>query len=211
LLVVAVLVFVVGLLLSFFVRGAGVLPQAYGAYGRNTGLLTYLSLVVMLLGVVFVSNLDFVRKLIWALIATGMVNAVYGLAQWADLDPVDWSNPYNPIVGTLGNPNFTSAHLGIAGLASLAMLLGRGTSLVVRVVLFVSIGLSLFVISQSDSSQGLLVIALGATVVLYFKFVNGLKATFIKYLYWGVVSGLGVVGVLGILNKGPLASYLYRI
>jgi O-antigen ligase len=209
-LVVAVLVFVVGLLLSFFVSGAGVLPQAYGAYGRNTGLLTYLSLVVMLLGVVFVSNLGFVRKLIWALIATGMVNAVYGLVQWADLDPVDWSNPYNPIVGTLGNPNFTSSHLGIAGLASLAILLGRGTSLVVRVVLFVNIGLSLFVISRSDSSQGLLVFALGATVVLYFKFVDGLKVSFIKYMYWSVTSGLGVVGVLGILNKGPLASYLYQ-
>jgi O-antigen ligase len=210
LLVVAVLVFVVGLLLSFFVSGAGVLPQAYGAYGRNTGLLTYLSLVMMLLGVVFVSNLSFVRKLIWALIATGMVNAVYGLAQWADLDPVDWSNPYNPIVGTLGNPNFTSAHLGIAGLASLALLLGRGTSLVVRVMLFVNIGLSLFVISQSDSSQGLLVFALGSTVVLYFKFVDGLKVSYMKYLYWGVVSGFGVVGVLGILNRGPLASYLYQ-
>ena len=209
-LVVAILVFVVGLLLSFFVSGAGVLPQAYGAYGRNTGLLTYLSLVVMLLGVVFVSNLSFVRKLIWALIATGMVNAVYGLAQWADLDPVDWNNPYNPIVGTLGNPNFTSAHLGIAGLASLAILLGRGTSSIVRVVLFVNIGLSLFVISQSDSSQGLLVFALGATVVLYFKFVDGLKVSFIKYMYWGVTSGVGVVGVLGILNKGPLASYLYQ-
>jgi O-antigen ligase len=209
-LVVAVLVFVVGLLLSFFVSGAGVLPQVYGAYGRNTGLLTYLSLVVMLLGVVFVSNLGFVRKLIWALIATGMVNAVYGLAQWAELDPVDWSNPYNPIVGTLGNPNFTSAHLGITGLASFATLLGRGTSLVVRVVLFVNIGLSIFVISQSDSSQGLLVFALGATVVLYSKFVDGLKVSFIKYLYWGVTSGLGVVGVLGILNKGPLASYLYQ-
>jgi O-antigen ligase len=209
-LVVAVLVFVVGLLLSFFVSGAGVLPQAYGAYGRNTGLLTYLSLAAMLFGVVFVSNLSFVRKLIWALIATGMVNAVYGLAQWADLDPVDWSNPYNPIVGTLGNPNFTSAHLGIAGLASLAMLLGRGASLVVRVVLSVKIGLSLFVISQSDSSQGLLVFALGATVVLYFKFVDGLKVSFIKYMYWGITSGLGVVGVLGILNMGPLASYLYQ-
>jgi tetratricopeptide (TPR) repeat protein len=77
-------------------------------------------------------------------------------------------------------------------------------------MLFVNIGLSLFVISQSDSSQGLLVFALGSTVVLYFKFVEGLKVSFIKYLYWGVVSGFGVVGVLGILNKGPLASYLYQ-
>lgn len=209
-LVVAVLVFVVGLLLSFFVSGAGVLPQAYGAYGRNTGLLTYLSLVVMLLGVVFVSNLGFARKLIWALISMGSLNAIYGLAQWAGVDPIDWVNPYNEILGTLGNSNFLSALLGIAGLASLAFMLDQGASLKIRALLFFQIGLSLFVISQSNSIQGLLVFALGATVVLYFKFVNGLKVTFIKYLYWGVTSGFGVVGVLGILNKGPLASYLYQ-
>ncbi len=41
-------------------------------------------------------------------------------------------------------------------------------------------------------------------MVLYFKFVDGLKVSSIKYMYWGITSGLGVVGVLGILNMGPI-------
>ncbi len=203
-------IFVVGLALTIFTSGAGLYAQIYGTFGRNTGLLTYLSLIIMFLGTFAVSKRSFVIKLIWSLIATGLINAVYGLAQWADLDPVDWISLYDPIVGTLGNPNFISAHLGIASLASLALLVDHGTSLAIRLVLFVNIVLSLFVVYQSDSSQGILIFALGSTVALYFRFVAGLQVSLVKYLYWAIVFVIGMVGVFGILNKGPLASYLYQ-
>jgi hypothetical protein len=146
----------------------------------------------------------------WALIVTGISNAVYGVFQWAELDPISWENPYDPIVGTLGNPNFTSAHLGMASLASLAIALSRSEKLVFKVALFLNIGLSLFVISQSTSSQGLLIFALGFVVIFYFRFIASLKLVAIKLLYWaGAFFGV-MVGVLGILNKGPVASYLYQ-
>ncbi len=205
-----VMIFIVGLLLSFFSSETGYFEQIYGSFGRNTGLLAYVSLSIMLLGALFVSNPDFIRKLITVLIATGFINAVYGLVQWADFDPVDWNNSYNTILGTLGNPNFISALLGMAGLASLALLLSGKESLMVRVVLFLNIGLSLFVIFKSDSSQGLMIFALGSTVILYFKFVNGFKGSLVKYLYWCLVSGLGLMGIFGTLNKGPLAYFLFQ-
>lgn len=210
LLVILALLFIFGLLLSLLASGAGIYSQLYGAFGRNTGLLTYLSLVVVLIGVVFVSSHAFIRKLIWALIATGILNALYGLAQWAGLDLFNWDNPYNPVIGTFGNPNFLSAHLGIATLASMSLLLGLGASLPARALLLFNITLSLFVIYQSDSSQGLLIFALGATVVFYYRFLAGLRLSLFKYLYWGVVSGLSLAGVFGILNKGPLAAFLYQ-
>ncbi len=205
-LLLAGLGFVVALVLAFVFGGSGSFAQVYGSYGRNTGLLSYMSLVLILVGVVTVTNLSFARKLLWVLIFTGAFNAVYGMFQWAGMDPVDWNNPYDPIVGTLGNPNFTSAHLGIAGLASLALLFEVGMGL--RVLLAGNILLSLFVIYQSDSSQGSLVFGLGATLVFYFKFVRGLGV--IKYLYWLVVAMGSGLGVFGILNKGPLAGILYQ-
>ena len=73
---------------------------------------------------------------------------------------MDWSNPYNRL-WYLGNPNFTSAHLGIAALTSLALVLGE-MGMGWRLVLTLNVLLSLFVIYQSDSSQGLLVFGLGA-------------------------------------------------
>ena len=209
LLAYSVLLFLLSLLVVFFLSGPGTWSQAYGAYGRNTGLLTYVGLALMLISVVFVSNLSFSRKLIWVLIVTGMVNAVYGLLQWSENDPVDWNNPYDPIVGTLGNPNFVSAHLGIAGLASLALFFEKSRSLVSRSILLVNLGLSLFVISQSSSSQGLLVFALGSTLVFYSRFVAPFNLI-ARVSYWLLVCAGSVVGTFGILNKGPLASYLYQ-
>lgn len=200
------LLFIVSLLLVFVVNGSFL--QIYGAYGRNTGLLAYLSLVLVLLAAVSVADLKFVEKLVWVLIFTGIFNALYGLVQWAGLDPVEWNNPYNPIVGTLGNPNFTSAHLGIAALASLSLLLGKASS-GMRLVLAANVLLSLFVIYQSDASQGLLIFGLGTSVIFYYRIVRRLKLL-IGYGYWASVTAVSGLGVFGILNKGPLAGALYQ-
>lgn len=209
LLVYSVLLFLLSLLVVFLLSGSGTWSQVYGAYGRNTGLLAYVGLALMLIAVVFVSNLSFSKRLIWVLIFTGMANAIYGFIQWSGNDPVNWNNPYDPIVGTLGNPNFVSAHLGISGLASLALVLESSRSLISRLILIANVGLSLFVISQSSSSQGLLIFALGATLIFYFKFLSTLHLL-VRSGYWLLVLAGSVVGTVGILNKGPLASLLYQ-
>ncbi len=204
--VAGVLSFLLALIVVFFVH-IGAANQLHGAYGRNTGFFSYAALAMILLAVVFVSNRVFLSRVLNVLVLTGVFNAGYGLMQWASLDPINWNNPYNPIVGTLGNPNFTSAHLGIAALASLALMLG-GVSFGVGALLGFNILLSLFVIYQSDSSQGLLVFALGAGVLGYLRFLRRNLILGSIYLF-GFASTI-VVGVIGILNKGPLASYLYQ-
>ena len=209
LLVYSVLLYLLSLLVVFFLSGSGTWSQLYGAYGRNTGLLAYVGLALMLISVVFVSNLSFSKKLIWALISTGIANAVYGFIQWSGIDPVNWSNLYNPIVGTFGNSNFVSAHLGISGLASLALAFESSRILVSRLILLVNVGLSLFVIFQSNSSQGLLVFALGATLIFYFRFLNSLHVV-ARSGYWLLAFAVSILGTVGILNKGPLASLLYQ-
>jgi O-antigen ligase len=207
---ILVLLFFFAQFLAFLLSDSDNLSQIYGTFGRSTGLLAYVSLAMVLLATVLVSNYSFAKRLIWVLIATGIINAAYGLIQWVGLDPIDWSNPYNPIVGTLGNPNFTSAHLGIAALASLALLFERSGSIAQRSILIANIGLSLFIIYKSDASQGLLVFALGFTLIFYYRYLHFLKVTLLKYLYWLVVATGIAVGAFGILNRGPLASLLYQ-
>jgi O-antigen ligase len=204
--VAATLIFLAALVIVYLFN-LGSSNQLHGAYGRNTGLLSYAALALVLLAVVFVSNRGFLAKILNVLVLTGVVNAVYGLIQWMDLDPVNWSNPYNPIVGTLGNPNFTSAHLGIAALASLALVLGE-KSLGWRFALVLNVLLSLFVVYESDSSQGLLVFGLGAGLLVYLRFLRG--KFILGSIYLAGYTSVILVGVLGILNKGPLASYLYQ-
>ena len=205
----SVLLFWLSLVIVFFMSESDSWLQIYGTYGRNTGLLAYTGLALILLTVVFISNLGFLNKLIWVLIITGMANAVYGLIQWSGNDPVDWSNPYQPILGTLGNPNFVSAHLGIAGLASLTLALDSHRGLASRLSTLVNVGLSLFVIIKSNSSQGLLVFTLGSTIVLYFRFIRPLHLI-VRLSYWLSVFGGILIGIVGVLNKGPLAPILYQ-
>ncbi len=204
--VAASLAFLVALIIVY-VFNIGSSNQLHGAYGRNTGLLSYAALALVLLAVVFVSNRGFVSKILNVLVFTGVVNAVYGLIQWLGLDPVNWNNPYNPIVGTLGNPNFTSAHLGIAALASLSLILGK-MNMGLRFVLISNVLLSLFVIYQSDSSQGLLVFGLGTGLITYLKFLRGNLV--LGGIYLAGFASVVLVGVFGILNKGPLAGFLYQ-
>lgn len=183
--------------------------QFFGIYGRNTGFLAYFSLVVILTFSAIVGKADFARKLVRLLIITGGINLVYGLIQWSGNDPVNWNNPYNPIVGTLGNPNFISAHLGIASLAAFAMALDKSNQIAERLLLMTFISGSMFIIFKSNSSQGLLIFASVTTLLFYLRFLRNRKR-WLRVTYGVFVAFGSVLGLMGILQRGPLSSILYQ-
>lgn len=183
--------------------------QFFGTYGRNTGWLAYFSLAIIFTLSSLIGRENFARLLSWSLIFTGAINCVYGLIQWSGYDPVNWDNPYNPIVGTLGNPNFVSAHLGIASLTALSIALDQTYRRTIRFLLLAYISGAMFVISRSDSSQGFLVLAAISTVIVYLRCLREMHRFFrITYVFF-VMSGLSL-GFLGILQRGPLSSILYQ-
>ena len=72
----------------------------------------------LFLTLIFIATLSLRAKksfelIIKALLVTGVVNVIYSLWAWQVGDFVGWSNPYNTILGTFGNPNFIGAFLGI--------------------------------------------------------------------------------------------------
>lgn len=209
-LTIAATVFVVFLIIALIASKAANLSELYGVFGRNTGFFTYFSLAILMIASAIISNREFTRKLLWVLIASGSINVIYGLIQWVGIDPVSWNNPYNPIVGTLGNPNFTSSLLGIAGIALLAFALDQEIALWLRIALIANMGLSLWIIYKSDSSQGILIFLLGSVLVFYYRFFRGKSGVWISRIYWIVVSFAAFVGILGIFNRGPLAPILFQ-
>lgn len=183
--------------------------QLYGTYGRNTGLLAYIALILIFMAIAIVSNQAFVGKVIYFLIITGAINANYGLIQWLGLDPIDgWITFYSPIQGTLGNPNFVSALLGIASVASLGLALSN-TGKIKRVMLFINVLISQFVVFVSDSIQGLLIFLIGFILIFYYRYLRNLRLIYLRYLYFALCSILGIFGILGLLNSGPFAKLLY--
>ncbi len=208
-LLLATTAFIICLFLAYFVGGSANTAQLYGVFGRNTGLLSYLSLSVLMFAAALVFTMGFAKKVLWILVFTGFANVVYGLVQWSGRDPIEWGNPYNPIIGTFGNPNFASSFLAIAGLAALALVIDF-QALPIRIFLAVDIGLSLFLIYHSDSIQGLSIFVLGTTLTVFLKFVRVQKRLWLSTLYWLTFSVFSCIGLLGVMNKGPLKSILFQ-
>ena len=109
---------VVGLaLLAAFGISALAAPTAttavIGTYGRNSGLLAYDAAIVLFLAGLWVWNPRWAPMLALTLILSGLFTASYGLMQYAGLDTIRWNNPFNPIIASLGNPDFASGYLGI--------------------------------------------------------------------------------------------------
>ena len=159
--------FIIQSLLVLFSSKNSLTLQLFGVDGRNTGLILYFNLLVLLLTTSIVSNTGFIKNLINILILVGLLNLLYGIIQFIDRDPVNWNNSYNPIIGFFGNPNFQSAFLGIVGASSFALFFKSKATLVYRIILFLFLLLNLFIIVTSESQQGILVFVSGFFVSSY--------------------------------------------
>ena len=187
----------------------------YGTFGRNTGLLAYLAMGLIALGAAVLNDLNYLKKIMYGFGVAGLINIIYCFIAWQFKDPIKWSNPYGAILGTFGNPNFISSFLGMVILGITAFALQSGLRIWQRLVLAFFAGLALAEIISSNSIQGLVVTAFGLVLVTLYK-IRSLKIAN-KPLRWAlltsyltVVSIGGVTALLGALQKGPLAQYIYK-
>ena len=81
----------------------------FGDSLRQTGFIAYFGFAMYLLTVYKFFSIDAKRYFYLAVGALGFILAVYGVLQYTGNDPFPWINQYNPIITTLGNPNFTAA------------------------------------------------------------------------------------------------------
>lgn len=181
----------------------------YGLYGRNSGLYTYIFLAITTLGSLSISQNQNLQKVIYGLGVAGLVNVVYSLWVITFGDFVGWVNPYGNILGTLGNPNFIGAFLGMFFSILMAYVFNHELEIKVRVLLLAVAGLTFFEIYESRAIQGRVVAAAGLAVVGFF-FIRSRFTAFITWGYAVVVIGLGSLAGLGALQIGPLTRYIYK-
>jgi putative inorganic carbon (HCO3(-)) transporter len=202
-----------GLLAGAFVASAIAAPTAepavVGTYGRNSGLLAYLGALVLFVIGLRVWTAANAQLLALALIAGGLFTAAYGLLQYAGIDPINWSNPFNPIIGGLGNPDFASGYLGIcapaAGWGALSARWPRPVrigSAAVLVLCLVAAGLSSAIQGPIAAAAGLTV--LGAAWLLGRGGTTGRRGL----IGLAIVAGGGLVLLLaGLAKVGPAKPF----
>ena len=188
--------------------GGEKLQQIFGTTGRNTGFITYLSFSILFVLSLTISNAVFFNRFLAALFIVGVASLGYGVIQAFDRDPFDWVNTYSQVFGFLGNPNFQSSLLGILGSIVFPQLFTSTFNLQKKVGFLLYLLLTVIVIKETDSQQGFLVLLIGTGFALGIFAYQKSKA--LGFLYFSFALVAFASAVYGILNKGPLASLLYK-
>ena len=203
-----IVAFVVWQVLVVLVSGGEIYQQLFGSQGRNTGFITYLAFSFIFVGSVIASGADALKRLVVVVFVVGSASLAYGVVQALSGDPFKWVNPYSPVFGFLGNPNFQSSLLGVLGAIAFAQFFVKELKIHFKVLIGAYLLVTLYVIKETHSQQGFLVLALGIGVVVGLYLLQISRGLGIGY---GLLSVLGFFAVLfGTLNKGPLAALLYK-
>ena len=203
------LAFVIDLTIVLVVSGTNFYQEFFGTFGRATGYVAYVALASLLMVAAVTASTFALKRFSWSLLAAGLISIVYGILQALKLDPIKWVNQYTPVIGFLGNPNFQSSFVGFSGVMVFALLISKDVKALVRGGYVVYLLAAAYVIKETASQQGFLVLAGGIGVVAFIWISKSkFKVLTIPSLLAGLV---GVVLVtLGSLNSGPLASVLYK-
>ncbi len=201
---------ILGMVISGLLGSDNRVRVLLGAPGRNNGLIYYLSVVIIALMVLLTyvrrSEIDYLNK---TLSITSLLLAAYCALQFLDLDPVTWSNPYNRVIGTLGNPNFSSAALATFSIFWLYQAFrGVGKSVQQRMLLAAPALVMAFLTWSTDALQGLVIVGVGICLVLYVALREKFAARalpWITLVFGGAGLGLLFASFIGI---GPLGSSL---
>jgi O-antigen ligase len=180
----------------------------FGENQRRNGFLTYLALIIFMLASAIFIKLDAIKRLNYVAFSTGLVLAVYGLMQISGLDFIQWNNPYNSVISTVGNPNFAAAIMAMMASIVFGPVLNTSFSTYYRIASLFLTGILLTTIYLSDARQGLISFAIGIGIYLI-VWVYSVKSK-LRHLLLGSSLAVGVFAILGMLQIGPLTAYLYK-
>ena len=204
-----VLVFMAVMLFAVISSKSPLSQNFYGSYGRNNGFVTYLFFALILSSALALRESAGFVLLAKALFFAGLINVAYCFWVICFGDFIGWSNPYGNILGTLGNPDFIGAFLGMFFAAYLGYGLGKDTSKIFKLSMLLVLPITAFEIIDSHAIQGRVIAVLGTGIVA-FLYLRSRFSSLIVSLYSALSVIIGVIAVGGALQIGPLTKYIYK-
>jgi len=198
--------------LVFLILATAMTDQKYVAFfgetQRRNGFFQYTSLLIVSLASAMFIRIFNVKRLFLVTYFIAFVTFTYSLMQTTGNDFASWDNPYNSIIGTVGNPNFAAALMAVMGVLVFSTIFNNYFRNSYRIGAALLALLLVFMIYRSNARQGLLSFAIGVGVFSIIWIWGKNRKLGISTLILGVV--LTVFSVLGMLQVGPLEKYLYK-
>ncbi len=197
---------VIQILIAFFASDAPFEQQFYGRTGRGFGVITYISILIVLLATAMFMQVSKTTLIIKSLALSGLVTSVYSLFQSFGLDFLKWESKTNGVIGTLGNPNFQASFAAlvfIPGVFAFWYTKYRYLGFTLALIIFP------FTVFRTQSTQGYIAISLSIAIfgLIYLWY----KQKIIAALFFILTLIFGLIAISGMLNYGPLSQYLYKV
>ena len=209
-LLVVIIAFVLSLFLVLLFSGAKISDQIWGAFGRNTGLVAYLCLALILMASAISSSREALVKTFQFFIAAGTISTLYAIAQRFNIDPFPTFTIYRPVVSFFGNPNFQAAFSAMTLICAVGLFFAKDSSKYLRVFLIVYVEATIFVIFETQSLQGIVVSIIGLLVFFGIRTFTDPEYFGFKIFYSIFAPLLSILALAGTLNHGPLSRFLYK-
>ena len=166
---------------------------------------TFFSVAILMLIMAIFSEINDSNSIIFWLGLSGLISSLYALLQRFGFDIFNWESRTNGIIGTLGNPNFQSSFTAMTLIPIIVYLFNKSIKFVaipVTVLIFI------FTLYFTQSTQGYIVLAAALLVFLLLFTWYGKRLFFLFLISSGAI--VGITAIAGMLNRGPLAYYLYK-
>jgi len=198
-------------LISIVINNQKLTSALLGQWGRNNGLISILSFILLFFVMTY-CNLKDSRQLLIVFNYIGFISVTYAWLQNQNLDILrNLAESYKPngIILTVGNSNFASVLLGLTFTAGLGVLLNQEFSKVFRFLSLISVLLHLPLVPLLDT-QGRILFAVGGGFITGFFLLNNSRTVIRKlsYIYWPLFFSIGVLGISGLFGFGIFANRL---
>jgi len=175
---------------------------------RRNGFITYISLSIVMLTTAIYFRIASIKRLSMYALFTGSLLTIYGLMQISGVDFIEWNNPYNAIISTVGNPNFAAAIMAIMAVIIFAPALNSDFSKTTRSISLILTSIIVYTIYLSNARQGLLTFLIGCGIYsIVWAFIKSKKLGYL-FATTGIIAS--IFSILGMLQIGPLTSLLYK-
>jgi len=209
-LILALFGFLLASMNSLIQSDSPIAQQLYGVYGRNNGFILYLFLLLFCVATLSAGKISTAKNVIVSIVIAGGVNVVYCGWVLAFGDFLGWTNPYGNILGTLGNPNFIGAFLGMFSSVLVTLAIANVKKLKIFLLIIITLAVTTLEIVKSNAIQGRVLLVVGLVINGFF-FIRSRFISQLPLIIFSVTSTVGgIISLLGALQIGPLAKFVYK-